>query len=93
MLPDGSAATALDIGAVARDLIPLLSDSGYAAIAVCLLNAYANPEHEEALRELFARHLPDVLVTLSSEVTREFREFERASTTTLSAYVQPVIDR
>jgi len=92
-LPDGSAATALDIGAVARDLIPLLSDGGYAAIAVCLLNAYANPEHEEALRELFARHLPDVLVTLSSEVTREFREFERASTTTLSAYVQPVIDR
>ena len=93
MLPDGSAAAALDIGAVARDLIPLLSDGGYAAIAVCLLNAYANPEHEEALRELFARHLPDVLVTLSSEVTREFREFERASTTTLSAYVQPVIDR
>ena len=93
MLPDGTAAAALDTGAVERDLVPALSDGGYAAIAVCLLNAYANPEHEEALHELFARHLPDVLITLSSEVTREFREFERASTTTLSAYVQPVIDR
>jgi len=93
MLPDGTVAAALDSVAVARDLVPLLSDGGYAAIAVCLLNAYANPEHEEALRELFASHLPEVLVTLSSEVTREFREFERASTTTLSAYVQPVIDR
>ena len=93
ILPDGTVAAGLDGVAVARDLVPLLSDGGYAAIAVCLLNAYANPEHEEALRELFTCHLPEVLVTLSSEVTREFREFERASTTTLSAYVQPVIDR
>jgi len=93
MLPDGSVTAALDGAAVTRDLVPLLSAGGYAAIAVCLLNAYANPAHEEALRALFAEHLPDVLITLSSEVTREFREFERASTTTLSAYVQPVIDR
>ncbi len=93
MLPDGTVAAALDAAAVERDLVPALSVGGYAAIAVCLLNAYANPEHEEALRDLLARHLPAVLVTLSSEVTREFREFERASTTTLSAYVQPVIDR
>ncbi len=93
MLPDGSVAAALDTAKVERDLVPALSAGGYAAIAVCLLNAYANPAHEEALRELFQRHLPEVLVTLSSEVTREFREFERASTTTISAYVQPVIDR
>ena len=92
MLPDGAVATALDSVAVVRDLVPRLNDGGYAAIAVCLLNSYANPEHEEALRELFTCHLPGVLVTLSSEVTREFREFERASTTTLSAYVQPVVD-
>ena len=93
ILPDGTVATGLDSVAVARDLVPLLSDGGYAAIAVCLLNAYANPEHEASLRELFTCHLPEVLVTLPSEVTREFREFERASTTTLSAYVQPVIRR
>ncbi len=93
MLPDGSVAAALDTAKVERDLVPALSAGGYAAIAVCLLNAYANHAHEEALRELFQRHLPEVLVTLSSEVTREFREFERASTTTISAYVQPVIDR
>ena len=93
MLPDGSVTSPIDVAAVERDLVPRLKDGGYAAIAVCLLNAYANPAHEEALRALFERHLPGVLVTLSSEVTREFREYERASTTTLSAYVQPVIDR
>jgi N-methylhydantoinase A len=93
MLPDGTVASPLNISAIDSELIPRLREGGYAAIAVCLLNAYSNPEHEKALGELIGRSLPGVLVTLSSEVTREFREFERASTATLSAYVQPVIDR
>ena len=65
---------------------------GYRAVAICLLNAYANPAHEQRLAALIAEALPDVLVTCSHQVAREFREFERASTTLLSAYVQPVID-
>jgi N-methylhydantoinase A len=93
MLADGSVLVPLDAAAVEAGLIPRLRDGGYEAVAVCLLNSYANPAHEDALRAIIARHLPDMLVTLSSAVTREFREFERASTTTLSAYVQPVMDR
>ncbi|KAA0972001.1 hydantoinase/oxoprolinase family protein [Aureimonas fodinaquatilis] len=93
ILADGSIATPLDEVAVERDLIPRIKAGGYEAVAVCLLNAYTNPAHERALKAIIQKHIPGFLVTLSSEVTREFREFERASTTTLSAYVQPVMDR
>ena len=93
ILSDGTVALALDEAAVIEGLIPALREGGYEAVAVCLLNSYANPAHEVRLREIIALHVPELLVTLSSEVTREFREYERASTTTLGAYVQPVIDR
>jgi N-methylhydantoinase A len=93
MLADGSVALPLDAAAASERLIPRLREGGYQAVAVCLLNAYVNPAHERQLGDIIARELPDTLVTLSSDITREFREFERASTTTLSAYVQPVIDR
>ena len=73
-------------------LIPALKAGGYRAVAICLLNAYANPAHEKRLAALITEALPGVLVTSSHQVAREFREFERASTTLLSAYVQPVID-
>jgi N-methylhydantoinase A len=89
---DGAVQMPLDEGQVARALIPALREGGYRAVAVCLLNAYANPAHEQRLATLLATALPDLLVTCSHQVTREFREFERASTTLLSAYVQPVID-
>lgn len=92
-LADGSVETPLDVEAVGRDLVPKLAEGRFEAVAICLLNAYANPAHERALRDVLAARLPDLHVTLSSDVTREFREYERASTTTLSAYVQPVIDR
>ncbi len=93
ILADGTVARALDEVAVIEGLIPALREGGYEAVAVCLLNSYANPVHEVRLSEIIALHLPELLVTLSSEVTREFREYERATTTTLGAYVQPVIDR
>ncbi|MEM6680563.1 MAG: hydantoinase/oxoprolinase family protein, partial [Pseudomonadota bacterium] len=93
MLADGTVEKPLDRWAVETQLLPALRAGGYEAVAVCLLNAYVNPAHEEALREMIAAAAPEMLVTLSSAVTREFREYERASTTTLAAYVQPVIDR
>jgi len=92
MLADGSASIPLDETAVRTRLIPALKAGGYRAVAVCLLNAYANPAHELCVAELVRAELPDVLVTCSHEIVREFREYERASTTLLSAYVQPVID-
>ena len=74
------------------ELVPALKHGGYRSVAICLLNAYANPAHEKRLAGLIADALPGMLVTCSHQVAREFREFERASTTLLSAYVQPVID-
>ncbi len=93
MLADGSVARPLDEAAVRDDLVPRLKAGNYEAVAICLLNTYANPAHEERLAEILQAALPDLLVTRSSEIVRVFREFERASTTSLSAYVQPVIDR
>ncbi len=89
---DGSVETPLDTAKVAAELIPALKEGGYRAVAICLLNAYANPAHEKELASMISAVLPGVLVTCSHQVAREFREFERASTTLLSAYVQPVID-
>jgi N-methylhydantoinase A len=93
ILADGSIEKALDPAKVEKTLIPALRNGGYQAVAVCLLNGYVNSVHEELVRDLILKHCPDVLVTISSGTTREFREYERATTTTLSAYVQPVIDR
>ena len=92
MNADGSVQTPLDEVKVTAELVPALKAGGYRAVAVCLLNAYANPAHEQRLARLITQALPGVLVTCSHQVAREFREFERASTTLLSAYVQPVID-
>jgi N-methylhydantoinase A len=88
----GAVILPLDEATVTRGLIPALRDGGYAAVAICLLSAYASPVHEMRIKELIAAALPGLRVACSHEVAREFREFERASTTALSAYVQPVID-
>ncbi|HVQ78078.1 MAG TPA: hydantoinase/oxoprolinase family protein [Candidatus Binatia bacterium] len=89
---DGIAIEPLDEVAAARVAERIGADRRYQAVAVCLLNAYANPAHERRLAEMMRARRPDLPVTCSSDVTREFREYERASTTSLAAYVQPVID-
>ncbi|MFQ5985458.1 MAG: hydantoinase/oxoprolinase family protein [Alphaproteobacteria bacterium] len=92
ILADGSVALPLDEAGAAKTLVPFLRSGRYEAVAVCLLNAYRNPVHEQAVAALIRRRFPDLPVTCSSELTREFREYERASTTTLAAYVRPVIE-
>ena len=82
----------LDEDEVRRDLLPALAAGGYDAVAICLLSAYVAPVHEARLRALIGAALPNLRIACSHDVAREFREFERASTTVLSAYVQPVID-
>jgi N-methylhydantoinase A len=63
------------------------------AVAVAFLHSYANDAHERAAKEILVQHLPGVPVCISSEVLREFREFERASTVVLNAYLTPVMAR
>jgi len=61
------------------------------AIAVCLLNAYANPEHEQAIGRFLEAHYPEATVSLSHQITRRYYEYERTSTTAQNAYVMPVV--
>ncbi len=88
----GEVVLALDEDEVRRTLIPALAAGGYAAVAICLLSSYASPVHELRLAALIAAALPELRIAASHAIAPEFREFERASTTVLSAYVQPVID-
>jgi N-methylhydantoinase A len=66
---------------------------GVTAVAICLIHAYANPAHEEAVLAELRRLWPGVAAVASHQITREWREYERTSTTVLSAYVQPAAER
>ena len=62
---------------------------GCQAVAVCLLHAYVNPDHERRIGAILREKRPDLFVTLSHEILREYREYERTSTTVLNAFVGP----
>ncbi len=78
----------LDEGSLGRT-VEALEECGVEAVAVCLLFAFAHPAHERRVGEALRRALPDVHVSLSSEVLPEFREYERFSTTAADAYLGP----
>jgi N-methylhydantoinase A len=84
----GEVLTPLDPAEV-EELADTLKDERVEAVAVCLLHAYANPAHEKRTGEILRRRLGDIFVTLSHEIMREYREYERTSTTALNAYVGP----
>ena len=87
MGPDGELAP-LD-GASLEAAVAAVEEAEVEAVAVCLLFAFAHPEHERRVGEALREALPDVYVSLSSEVLPEFREYERFSTTTADAYLAP----
>jgi N-methylhydantoinase A len=68
-----------------------LRESGVEAVAVCTLHSYANPAHEIEIGALLGQSLPGVDITLSHELLRVYREYERTSTSVLDAYVKPVV--
>lgn len=70
-------------------LADMLTKSGIEAVAVSLVNAYANPAHEVAVAKLLRLKMPDAFVTTGTELTREWYEFERVSTAVANAYVGP----
>jgi N-methylhydantoinase A len=77
--------------AAARAVITQLLANRVDAIAICLLNAYANGTHEQRLRALVREQDKDIPVTISSELLPEIKEYERSSTTVVNAYVLPVV--
>ena len=92
MSAQGAVVEPLDEAATGAKLAEFLGGGQYKSVAICLLNGYAEPKHERQSAAMVATQFPDLTVTCSADVTREFREYERTSTTTLAAYVQPVID-
>lgn len=72
------------------DVVSRLNSEGpFGAVAVCLLHSYANPTHERHVEDAIRRAMIGASVSLSSHIHPHFREYERASTTVLNAYVQP----
>jgi N-methylhydantoinase A len=87
---DGSVLIPLDEASVER-LLPVLEDADVESVAIGLIHSYANPAHERRVAQILGRHLPDVPISLSSDVSPEIREYDRLSTTTANAYVQPLM--
>ncbi|MEO0485605.1 MAG: hydantoinase B/oxoprolinase family protein [Pseudomonadota bacterium] len=87
---DGGVLTPLDVAAV-ESLADEVAQGGYEAIAVGFLHAYANPTHERAVRDVLAARMPDAMISLSSDVSPQMREYERFNTTIANAYIQPLM--
>jgi len=91
VLASGEVLEALDekvVGAVIAEI----EAAGVESVAVCLLHSWANPTHERRVGEMLRQALPNVFVTLSHEILREYREYERSSTTALNAFVGPRVE-
>ena len=86
----GGVITPLDEDATRR-AVERLKAREVEGIAVCFLHAYANPEHERAVRRIAGEVYPEAHVSISSDITGEFREFERTSTVALNTYVMPSV--
>jgi N-methylhydantoinase A len=71
-------------------LIGDLEQKGVVSVAVSLLNAYLNPENEREIRGIFARHAPNIYVSISSDVAPQIREYPRTSTVAMNAYTAPI---
>jgi N-methylhydantoinase A len=76
-----------DIEALADEM----ASYGFESIAIGLLHAYLNDSHERMIRAVFAEKLPDVMISLSSEVSPQMREYERFNTTVANAYIKPLM--
>ena len=72
-------------------VVDCLLEQNVEAIAVCLINSYANPEHEQLIAEVVYQKAPDLPLCISSDVLPEMKEYERTSTTVINAYVLPVV--
>ncbi len=87
---DGQVLLALE-PAELEALVPELEAAGIESLAIGFLHSFAHPDHEHLAAEVLGRALPDLWLSLSSQVSPEIREYERFSTTAANAYVQPLV--
>lgn len=90
---DGKVMHALDLDEVRKGVTSLVNKYKIESLAVCLLNSYRNPLHEQQIHALLTEEFPELYVSTSAEVFPFIREYERFNTTTINAYVQPMVDR
>ncbi len=97
MLASGDAHKALDLSQI-KELGKLIARGGDApddekieAVAVCFLHSYANPEHERQTGQELKKALNGSYISLSHEILREYREYERISTTVVNSYIGPTV--
>jgi len=88
---DGKIVSDLDSEVTSNLVRDILEQEKFDSVAICFLHSYLNPIHERAMSDIISALYPEMPITCSCDVAREFREYERASTTTLAAYVQPVV--
>jgi N-methylhydantoinase A len=90
MRADGSVETPLDADHL-RGVLAGIEKAGVECLAICCLNAHVNPAHEQAIAKRVEVMLPGLPLSLSSDISPEFREYERSSTTVLNALLMPVV--
>jgi N-methylhydantoinase A len=88
--PDGSVSVPLDEASMGP-VLAMLRAENVVSVAICLLHSYANPAHEQAVAAMVRAALPDVMISVSSEILPEIKEYPRTSTTVINAYVQPTV--
>ena len=88
---DGSVIESLNEGDL-QAVVDTVKREGVSAIAICFLHAFTNPVHERRARDFLRAVLPEVSISLSSDIAREWREYERASSVVMDAYVAPVVE-
>jgi N-methylhydantoinase A len=88
----GAVVRPIDVETV-RGVARRLVEEEIETVAVCLLHSYRNPNHEQRVAEVLAEVAPNLLISLSSEIAPEFREYVRASTTVINAAVRPPVAR
>ena len=92
LAPDGTVEIPLDEASVLAAADALVA-KGVESLAICFLHAYANPAHERAAARLIAERHPGLILSLSSDVSPQIREFDRSSTTVANAYVKPLAEK
>ncbi|MEL6167695.1 MAG: hydantoinase/oxoprolinase family protein [Pseudomonadota bacterium] len=74
-----------------KDLVETIKSKGYESVAIGLLHSYANDAHEVAVAEALSAALPNLSISVSSEVSPQMREYERFNTTIANAYIKPLM--
>jgi N-methylhydantoinase A len=92
MLADGSVRTPFDENE-ARDVARIITEENFESVAILFLHSYRAPEHELRMRKILLEANPKLFVSVSHELSREYREYERTSTVAANAYVGPKVSQ